>query len=43
MAVSQNNHRLSRRDFLKTSATATAAFGIPYIIPSGVLAAPGRP
>jgi len=32
--------KLSRRGFLQG---ATAAFGLPYIIPSGVLAAPGRP
>jgi predicted dehydrogenase len=32
--------KLSRRRFLGGTA---AAFGIPYVIPSGVLAAPGRP
>ncbi len=31
---------LSRRRFVQTAASA---FGMPYVIPSGVLAAPGRP
>ena len=36
--------RISRRGFLKQSATAAVAgAAAPFIIPSGVLAAPGRP
>ena len=38
----KRQRRISRRDFLKASA-ATAAVGMPYVVPSGVLAAPGRP
>jgi predicted dehydrogenase len=35
---------LTRRDFLKGAAVTTgAAVACPYLIPSGVLAAPGRP
>jgi predicted dehydrogenase len=35
--------RSSRRDFLKRSARlAAAGAGLPYVLPSGVLAAPGR-
>ena len=33
-------HKVRRRDFLAATAAAT---GIPWIIPSGVLGAPGRP
>jgi len=36
----QEQTQLSRRDFLKATA---AGIALPYIIPSGVLAAPGRP
>jgi predicted dehydrogenase len=35
-----NNPKLSRRDLLKATAAGVA---FPYVIPSGVLAAPGRP
>lgn len=35
--------RLSRRQFLATTATAGAALGMPTIIPRTALAAPGRP
>jgi predicted dehydrogenase len=35
------NRQTNRRCFLKT--TATAALAVPYAIPAGVLAAPGRP
>ncbi len=36
--------RLSRRRFLgNTAAAASAGLAVPYLIPSGVLAAPGRP
>ncbi|MEN6449705.1 MAG: twin-arginine translocation signal domain-containing protein, partial [Thermoguttaceae bacterium] len=34
---------LSRRGFLKRAAVAGTAVAAPYLIPSGVLAAPGRP
>ena len=34
---------LSRRGLLKRGAAATVAAAMPYYIPSGVLAAPGRP
>ncbi len=34
---------ISRRRFLQTGATAAAGVALPYFIPSGVLAAPGRP
>ncbi|HET6385683.1 MAG TPA: Gfo/Idh/MocA family oxidoreductase [Armatimonadota bacterium] len=37
------SRRVTRRGFIRTSAVSAAAFGIPYIIPDGVLAAPGRP
>lgn len=40
MTLEETNQRISRRNFLKTSA---ATVGLPYYIPSGVLAAPGRP
>lgn len=34
---------ISRRSLLKKGAAASAAVAVPYFIPSGVLAAPGRP
>jgi len=38
------SQQLSRRQFLRQTATATAAgVGVPYVIPSGLLAAEGRP
>ena len=41
--MSQSNS-LSRRDFLRRGAVLTAAgVAVPYLIPSGVLAAPGSP
>lgn len=40
---SQTNADLSRRNFLKSSAIAAAVVGMPTVIPSGVLAMPGRP
>jgi len=33
---------VQRRTFLKTAAAASAAFGVPHVVPSGVLAAEGR-
>jgi predicted dehydrogenase len=42
-AVSKPTRRPTRRDFLKKTATTAAAVGMPYVIPSGVLAMPGRP
>ena len=36
-------NRVSRRQVLKCAAGAAGAFGIPYLIPSGVLAADGKP
>ena len=41
-AKSKESARIDRRSFLGSSAAA-AAFTMPYLIPSGVLAAPGRP
>ena len=39
-----NCHRsITRRNFLKGAATASAAVATAYLVPSGVLAAPGRP
>ncbi len=38
------NNRLPRRDFLKLAAAGAAgAYAVPYFIPSGVLAADGKP
>ncbi len=38
------SHRLSRRRFLTQTAVAAAAgVSLPYLVPDGVLAAPGRP
>ncbi|MBN1491613.1 MAG: Gfo/Idh/MocA family oxidoreductase [Phycisphaerae bacterium] len=37
------SRRLSRRGFLKRGAAASVGLAAPYFIPSGVLAAPGRP
>jgi len=37
------SNRLSRRRVLKHAALASAGVAAPYLIPSGVLAAPGRP
>jgi predicted dehydrogenase len=34
---------LSRRDFLATSAVSATTVGMPYVLPSGILARPGRP
>lgn len=34
---------LTRRGFFQRTATAGAAVAVPYLIPSGLLAAPGRP
>ena len=34
---------MGRRGFLKTSAVVAAGVGFPHVIPSGVLAEPGRP
>src|SRR4051794_8325831 len=34
--------RMSRRNFLKTSAAVAAGIAVPYVIPGGVLAEPGR-
>lgn len=40
----EEKKQLGRREFLKTSAASAAVVaGFPYVIPSGVLAAPGRP
>ncbi len=38
-----NSKEVSRRKFLGAGAALTAAVAAPYVIPSGVLAAPGRP
>jgi predicted dehydrogenase len=39
----KNGHpTATRREFLKVAATTSAALAVPYLIPSGVLAAPGR-
>lgn len=38
-----SRNRISRRTLLKKGAAATATIAAPYFIPSGVLAAPGRP
>src|SRR5580704_5602071 len=35
--------KVSRRTALKCATGAVGAFGLPYIIPSGVLASEGRP
>ena len=35
--------RFSRRQFIRRSAAAMGAASVPYLIPSGVLAAPGKP
>jgi hypothetical protein len=42
--MSKKTHGVPRRTFLKTagSAVAIGAVAAPYVIPSGVLAAPGR-
>ncbi len=40
MSSDQSSQAVSRRSFLTTAAAGIAA---PYVIPSGVLAAPGRP
>ena len=37
------SHPLSRRGFLKRGATVAAGVAAPYIVPSGVLAADGKP
>ena len=44
-SVSMMSHQMSitRRGFLKGAATVGTAAAIPYLVPSGVLAAPGRP
>ena len=34
---------MNRRSFIRRSGTAATAFAAPYFIPSGVLAADGRP
>ena len=36
------SNQLNRRKFLKASATIAAGMAVPYVIPSGVLAEPGR-
>lgn len=38
-----NSNIVSRRKFIGAGAALTAAVASPYVIPSGVLAAPGRP
>jgi predicted dehydrogenase len=44
MSETGNSNQVSRRAFLsRTAAVATASVAAPYVIPSGVLAAPGRP
>jgi len=44
MSEAKKPNQVSRRTFLsKTAAAAAAGFAAPYVIPSGVLAAPGRP
>ena len=37
------NSQISRRELLKTTATAAAAFSLPQIIPASALGAPGKP
>ncbi|MCU0875035.1 MAG: Gfo/Idh/MocA family oxidoreductase [Pirellulaceae bacterium] len=40
----QKHSKVTRRDFLRRGAAASAAgFAVPYLIPSGVLAADGQP
>ena len=37
-----DSHQVSRRQFLRHTAVASAAVALPYVIPSGILAAPGE-
>jgi len=37
-----DSHKVSRRQFLRRTAAASAAVAAPYFVPSGILAAPGE-